>query len=212
MLIERQLGTVLAEYEAHYNGRRAHRSRQLRPPRPDHRIADLNQQRIRRRPVPASSPTNMSEPHSSPGQGQRPSSGTHRVYSTIAVMWLQPGPEVVRTDVRRMNAIMERWMQTCRREVLDRTLVWNHSTIPGASSAERISERVAAGRPVGIADHRRSEATSREIGAKRKRGSDGVGRPENSAAAVTVWPIWLNWGIPGCSTRRLSRELHPEIS
>jgi hypothetical protein len=26
---------VLAEYEAHYNGRRPHRSRQLRPPRPD---------------------------------------------------------------------------------------------------------------------------------------------------------------------------------
>jgi transposase InsO family protein len=24
-----------------------------------------------------------------------------------------------------MNAIMERWIQTCRRELLDRTLVWN---------------------------------------------------------------------------------------
>ena len=48
---ERHLRTVLAEYEAHYNGRRPHRSRQLRPPRPDHPVADLSQQRIRRRPV-----------------------------------------------------------------------------------------------------------------------------------------------------------------
>ena len=24
-----------------------------------------------------------------------------------------------------MNAIMERWVQTCHREVLDRTLIWN---------------------------------------------------------------------------------------
>jgi putative transposase len=48
---ERHLGSVLAEYEAHYNGRRPHRSRQLRPPRPDHRVADLSQERIKRRPV-----------------------------------------------------------------------------------------------------------------------------------------------------------------
>ena len=48
---ERHLRTVLAGYEAHYNGRRPHRSRQLRPPRPDHPVADLSQQRIRRRPV-----------------------------------------------------------------------------------------------------------------------------------------------------------------
>jgi putative transposase len=37
------------------------------------------------------------------------------------------GIEVVLTGVRmpRMNAIMERWVQTCRRELLDRTLIWN---------------------------------------------------------------------------------------
>jgi putative transposase len=45
------LRSVLAEYEAHYNGRRPHRSRQLRPPRPDHPVADLSQERIKRRPV-----------------------------------------------------------------------------------------------------------------------------------------------------------------
>jgi transposase InsO family protein len=48
---QRHLRTVLAEYEAHYNGRRPHRSRQLRPPRPDHPVADLSQERIKRRPV-----------------------------------------------------------------------------------------------------------------------------------------------------------------
>ena len=48
---KRHLRLVLAEYQAHYNGRRPHRSRQLRPPRPDHPVADLSRNRIKRRPV-----------------------------------------------------------------------------------------------------------------------------------------------------------------
>ena len=48
---ERRLRTIMAHYETHYNGRRPHRSRQLRPPRPDHPIADLSNERIQRRPV-----------------------------------------------------------------------------------------------------------------------------------------------------------------
>ncbi|MFD9132530.1 integrase core domain-containing protein [Streptomyces bottropensis] len=37
------------------------------------------------------------------------------------------GIEVVLSGVRmpRMNSIMERWVQTCRRELLDRALIWN---------------------------------------------------------------------------------------
>jgi transposase len=37
------------------------------------------------------------------------------------------GITVVRSGVQipRMNAIMERWVRTCRRELLDRTLIWN---------------------------------------------------------------------------------------
>jgi transposase InsO family protein len=37
------------------------------------------------------------------------------------------GITVIRTGVRipRMNAVMERWVRTCRRELLDRTLIWN---------------------------------------------------------------------------------------
>ena len=37
------------------------------------------------------------------------------------------GIEIVLSGVRmpRMNSIMERWVQTCRRELLDRTLIWD---------------------------------------------------------------------------------------
>ena len=47
---ERHLRLVLADYTAHYNERRSHRSRQFRP-RPDHPVADLSQEQIKRRPV-----------------------------------------------------------------------------------------------------------------------------------------------------------------
>jgi putative transposase len=47
----RHLQSALADYEAHYNGRRPHRSRQLQPPRPDHPVADLSHKRIKRRPI-----------------------------------------------------------------------------------------------------------------------------------------------------------------
>ncbi len=48
---QRHLQTILARYEAHYNGRRPHRSLQLHPPRPDYPPVDLSQERIQRRPV-----------------------------------------------------------------------------------------------------------------------------------------------------------------
>jgi putative transposase len=37
------------------------------------------------------------------------------------------GIEVVLSGVQmpKMNSLMERWVQTCRRELLDRTLIWN---------------------------------------------------------------------------------------
>ena len=37
------------------------------------------------------------------------------------------GITIVRSGVQvpRMNSIMERWVRTCRRELLDRTLIWN---------------------------------------------------------------------------------------
>jgi putative transposase len=48
---ERHLRLVQAEYGAHFNGRRPHRSRQLHLPRPDHPVADLARKRIQRLPV-----------------------------------------------------------------------------------------------------------------------------------------------------------------
>ena len=48
---ERHLRAVLAQYSTHYNGRRPHRALQLAPRRPDQPAPDLDNQRIRRRPV-----------------------------------------------------------------------------------------------------------------------------------------------------------------
>jgi putative transposase len=48
---QRHPRTILAQYPAHYNGRRPHRSLLLHPPRPDHPPADLSRERVRRRPV-----------------------------------------------------------------------------------------------------------------------------------------------------------------
>ena len=44
----------------------------------------------------------------------------------------EAGIQVVLTGVRipRMNAIMERWVQTCRHELLDRTSSWNEPHLP----------------------------------------------------------------------------------
>ncbi|MFE2090692.1 integrase core domain-containing protein [Streptomyces sp. NPDC059460] len=41
----------------------------------------------------------------------------------------EEGIKVVQTGVRmpRMNAIMERWIRSCRTELLDRTLIWDHA-------------------------------------------------------------------------------------
>jgi putative transposase len=47
----RHLGRVLADYARHCNGRRPHRGRRLRPPRPDHPIAGFSRQPIKRRLV-----------------------------------------------------------------------------------------------------------------------------------------------------------------
>lgn len=48
---QRHLRAVLANYVRHYNGRRPHRACDLRPPNPTHPVADVNHERIKRRPV-----------------------------------------------------------------------------------------------------------------------------------------------------------------
>ncbi|MEY9895769.1 transposase InsO family protein [Catenulispora sp. MAP5-51] len=39
----------------------------------------------------------------------------------------QTGIQVLLSGIRvpRMNSVMQRWVKTCRRELLDRTLIWN---------------------------------------------------------------------------------------
>jgi transposase InsO family protein len=61
---QRHLRAVLAQYAAHYNGRRPHRSRQL-PPSPTSTNSTSDA-----RPCSAGSSTNTSGPRRRPGQGQ----------------------------------------------------------------------------------------------------------------------------------------------
>jgi len=65
---EQLLRTILAEYQARHNGRRPHRSRQLRPPGPDHPAADLSRERIKRRPILGGLINEYERPRRSPGQ------------------------------------------------------------------------------------------------------------------------------------------------
>jgi putative transposase len=51
ILGERHLATVLAEYVAHYNGHRPHRSLGQQPPNPSPHVADLTTARVQRRPI-----------------------------------------------------------------------------------------------------------------------------------------------------------------
>ena len=73
---ERHLRTILAQYEGHYNGRRPHRSRQLRPPGPTTLSRTSPGSGSSVGPSSAASSTSTSGPHRSPGQDQWPSSGT----------------------------------------------------------------------------------------------------------------------------------------
>ncbi|MFB4304305.1 integrase core domain-containing protein [Actinomadura sp. NTSP31] len=67
------------------------------------------------------------------------------------------GIKIVLTGVRmpRMNAIMERWVQTCHRELLDRTLIWNQRHLLHALrefeaffNEHRPHQGIANGRPL----------------------------------------------------------------
>ena len=76
---ERHLRLILDAYAAHYNGRRPNRSHELRPPRPDHPVADSPGSGSSAGPFPAASSANTSGPRRSPSQDRWPSSGTPQV-------------------------------------------------------------------------------------------------------------------------------------
>jgi putative transposase len=48
MVSQRHVPLVLTEYVRHYNGRRPHRARERHPPQPNHPVADLSHERIKR--------------------------------------------------------------------------------------------------------------------------------------------------------------------
>jgi hypothetical protein len=56
------------------------------------------------------------------------------------------GIEVILSGIRipRMNSVMERWVQTCRRELLDRTLIWNQRHLLHALRAASTYEDASA--------------------------------------------------------------------
>jgi putative transposase len=60
---QRHLRTILAQYEADYNGHRPHRSRHLHPPRTDHRPPTSPRPGSGGGTSSAASSTNTSEPH-----------------------------------------------------------------------------------------------------------------------------------------------------
>ena len=73
---ERHLRRVLAEYTAHYNRRRPHRSLKLRPPRPDAPVREPIRGRIRRRPILGGLINEYEAAPETAGQTPWPSSGT----------------------------------------------------------------------------------------------------------------------------------------
>jgi putative transposase len=58
-----------------------------------------------------------------------PDQGSRQHTRAFDAVFEAEGIEVVTTGIRvpRMNSIMERWVQTCRHELLDRTLIWNQA-------------------------------------------------------------------------------------
>lgn len=47
--------------------------------------------------------------------------------AAFAAVFEGAGIRIIKSTVRapRMNSLMERWVKTCRHELLDRTLIWN---------------------------------------------------------------------------------------
>src|SRR6516164_488098 len=239
---ERHLRTILAEYEGHYNGRRPHRSRQLRPPRPDHPVPDLSWKRIKCRPVlgdlineseraawKAQVRTNgrVLEPHTPAGwAGIRACRTVTTVSDTAAAggngRWPTWRPSSTLASGYAMSRPLPgsaRW--SCRRELISslvNTLRRCHSTVRGL----RNSWAAISGldRPA-----RASCAICASCGVSVSRASMVAWRAVAPAAASSrrarsanaAMPIAANmaWAARSCaraSARRLSRRSHSPYS
>jgi transposase InsO family protein len=60
-----------------------------------------------------------------------PDPGSGRQVSLFDAVLADAGIKVVLSGVQmpRMNAVMERWVRTCRRELLDRMLIWHQRSL-----------------------------------------------------------------------------------
>ncbi len=77
------------------------------------------------------------------------------------VILADAGIDVVLSGVRmpRMNSIMERWVQTCRRELLDRTLIWDQTPSARPTGVRAVLQRAPA--PSGHRQRPSAPATAR---------------------------------------------------
>jgi hypothetical protein len=132
ILGEGHLRAALAEYQVHYNTALPHQGIAQRVPGRRTRRGPHHHYRPRQRTDP---------PKTRPG---RPDQRIRaRRLTPRRTAGHQADPIFERDRIRtvlcsvrtpRMNAIAERWIGGCRRELLDRTLIWNHShlrRIPG---------------------------------------------------------------------------------
>ena len=83
---------------------------------PDRRLGGTSREEPRHGPRGRRLPSAVPDP--------RPGRQVPRLFDAILA---DAGIDVVLSGIQmpRMNSIMERWVQTCRRELLDRTLIWN---------------------------------------------------------------------------------------
>ncbi|MFL6123953.1 integrase core domain-containing protein [Actinophytocola sp.] len=84
-------------------------------------------------------------------------------------IFVDAGIQVVLSGVRipRMNAIMERWIQSCRRELLNRTLIWNQQHLLHAlreyekfHNTHRPHQGIANARPLHALPHPTTDQTA----------------------------------------------------
>jgi hypothetical protein len=99
----------------------------------------------------------------------RPQAGQHTDLADIGITTVQSG-----IPLPRMNSVIERWIQSCRHELLDRTLIWNQAHL---LRALRECERHQPGSPDALlrrGPFRTVRARSHAYGPSKPRGRFGL--------------------------------------
>jgi len=82
-----------------------------------------------------------------------------------------------------MNSIMERWVQTCRHELLDRTLIWNQRHLLHA--LREFEQFYNDHRPTGSSGA--PHPCARNVSATQVRIPGGIRRAGNNGQNGTIW-------------------------